>query len=162
MGAVSMAATPFVDLNTIDLNHVVVDRDAIYRVLPHAYEFAQLDAIVYLDKTEYIGVARRDVRADEFWVRGHIPGRPIFPGVLMIETAAQLASYLTAEMGVIDKFIGFARVDNVSFRGAVTPPATMYFLMKLVEHRSRRIVGDAQAILDGRLVFEGRITGMPI
>ncbi|HQE30289.1 MAG TPA: hypothetical protein PL151_21265 [Phycisphaerae bacterium] len=102
------------------------------------------------------------MREDEFWVRGHIPGRPILPGVLMIETAAQTASYMASLLNVSDKFIGFARVDNVSFRGTVSPPATMYFIMKLVEHRSRRIVGDAQGILDGRLVFEGRITGMPI
>jgi len=53
-------------------------------------------------------------------------------------------------------------VDNVSFRGAVSPPATMYFMMKLFEHRSRRIVGDSQAFMDGKLVFEGRITGMPV
>lgn len=157
-----MAATPLIDLATIDLSHVVADRDAIYRVLPHRYEFAQLDSIVYLDQTTYLGVARRDVREDEFWVRGHIPGRPILPGVLMIETAAQLASYMTAFMGGSDRFIGFARVDNVSFRGAVSPPATLYFIMKMVEYRSRRIVGDAQAFLDDRLVFEGRITGMPI
>lgn len=157
-----MAATSFIDLATLDLNQVAVDRDAIYQVLPHRYEFAQLDGIVHLDQANYLGVARRNVREDEFWVRGHIPGRPILPGVLMIETAAQLASYMAAVFGGTDRFIGFARVDNVSFRGAVSPPATLYFLMKMVEHRSRRIVGEAQAVLDDKLVFEGRITGMPI
>lgn len=157
-----MAATPFVDLSTIDLSQVVADHDAIYRVLPHRYEFAQLDAIVVFDVVNNIAIARRDVRADEFWVRGHIPGRPILPGVLMIESAAQLASYVTAKLENTDRFIGFARVDNVSFRGAVAPPATLYFIMKMVEHRSRRVVGDAQAIMDGKLIFEGRITGMPV
>jgi 3-hydroxyacyl-[acyl-carrier-protein] dehydratase len=157
-----MAATPFVDLSTIDLTQVIADHDAIYSVLPHRYEFAQLDAVIHLDKVNHIGIARREVRADEFWVRGHIPGRPILPGVLMIETAAQLASYMAAVLGDTDKFIGFARVDDVCFRGAVSPPATLYFLMKMVEHRPRRIVGEAQAILDGKLIFEARITGMPI
>jgi 3-hydroxyacyl-[acyl-carrier-protein] dehydratase len=158
-----MAATPFVDLSTVDLTQVVADHEAIYRVLPHRYEFAQLDAVIQLDKVNYIAIARREVRPDEFWVRGHIPGRPILPGVLMIETAAQLASYMAAVLGdATDKFIGFARVDNVCFRGAVSPPATLYFLMKMVEHRPRRIVGEGQAILDGKLIFEARITGMPI
>jgi len=157
-----MAATPFIDLASLDLTQVVADRQAIYEVLPHRYEFAQLDALVWIDRKNNVAVARRDVRSDEFWVRGHIPGRPLLPGVLMIETAAQLASYMAATIGVSGKFIGFARVDNVSFRGTVSPPATLYFLMKLVEHRRRRIVGDAQAILDGTLVFEARITGMPI
>lgn len=157
-----MAATPLFDLASIDLAQVVADRSAIYQRLPHRYEFEQLDAIVHVDRNSYTGVARRDVREDEFWVRGHIPGRPLLPGVLMIETAAQLASYLATELMVTDKFIGFARVDDVSFRGTVSPPATMYFVMKLVEHRTRRIVGDAQGFFDNRLVFEGRITGMPI
>lgn len=157
-----MAATPFVDLSTIDLTQVVADHDALYRRLPHRFEFEQLDSIIWIDRTTYTGIARRTVRPDEFWVRGHIPGRPLLPGVLMIESAAQLASYLASELSVSDHFIGFARVDNVSFRGTVSPPATMYFIMRLVEHRSRRIVGDAQALVDGKLVFEGRITGMPI
>jgi 3-hydroxyacyl-[acyl-carrier-protein] dehydratase len=157
-----MAATPFVDLSTIDLTKVVADHEAIYRRLPHRYEFEQLDSIIWVDMATCTGVARRVVREDEFWVRGHIPGRPLLPGVLMIETAAQFASYLACELSGSDQFMGFARVDNVSFRGTVSPPATMYFIMKLVEHRSRRIVGDAQAMLDGKLVFEGRITGMPV
>ncbi|HQA00810.1 MAG TPA: beta-hydroxyacyl-ACP dehydratase, partial [Phycisphaerae bacterium] len=102
-----MAATPFIDLSAIDLTQVLADRQTIYRALPHRYEFEQLDAIVYIDRENYIGVARRDVREDEFWVRGHIPGRPILPGVLMIETAAQTASYMASLLNVSDKFIGF-------------------------------------------------------
>ncbi len=157
-----MASTSFVDLASIDLNQVIADKAEIYRHLPHRFEFEQLDAILWIDRTTYTAVARRVVRPDEFWVRGHIPGRPILPGVMMIETAAQFAAYLACEITGSDQFIGFARVENVSFRGTVSPPATMHFIMKLVEHRSRRIVGDAQAILDGKLVFEGRITGMPV
>jgi 3-hydroxyacyl-[acyl-carrier-protein] dehydratase len=157
-----MAATPFIDLSTVDLNQVYADRKAIYEVLPHRFEFEQLDAIVAVYPEQAIGIARRDVREDEFWVRGHIPGRPLLPGVLMIESAAQIASYLTSTFRVAEGFLGFARVDEVSFRGTVSPPATMYFIMKLIERRSRRVVGDAQGFVDGRLVFEGRITGMPV
>jgi 3-hydroxyacyl-[acyl-carrier-protein] dehydratase len=157
-----MAATSFIDLSTVDLTQVYADHDAIYSILPHRYEFAQLDAVVAVYPDQFMGIARRVVREDEFWVRGHIPGRPLLPGVLMIETAAQLASYLAAKFNVIEGFLGFARVDEVSFRGAVSPPATMYFIMKLIEHRRRRVVGDAQAFLNNQLVFEGRITGMPI
>lgn len=157
----SMAATPFIDLNSIDLNRVLVAREQIYERLPHRFEFSQLDAILHMDKSTGISVARRDVRSDEFWVRGHIPGRPLLPGVLMIETAAQMAAYMAMELTSEHRFIGFARVDDVVFRGTVSPPATMYFIMKMVEIRSRRVVGDAQALLNGQLVFEGRITGMP-
>ena len=155
-----MAATPFIDLSTVDLTQVYADRKAIYELLPHRFEFEQLDAIVAVYPELHIGIARRDVREDEFWVRGHIPGRPLLPGVLMIESAAQIASYLASHFSLMKGFLGFARVDNVSFRGTVSPPATMYFVMKLIEQRSRRVVGDAQGFVDGRLVFEGRVTGM--
>lgn len=157
-----MAAQPFVDLNGIDLTRVLADRKQIYERLPHRYEWEQLDAIIQVDYEKGLAVARRDVREDEFWVRGHIPGRPLFPGVLMIETAAHLASYLTSELVNMKGFLGFAGVDAVKFRGTVSPPATMYILMKLVELRSRRTVADAQGIVNGQLVFEARITGMPI
>jgi 3-hydroxyacyl-[acyl-carrier-protein] dehydratase len=157
-----MASTPLFDLKSIDLTKVVVDREKIYQRLPHRFEFCQLDAIVHFDLAANVAVARREVRTDEFWVRGHIPGRPLLPGVLMIETAAQLASYLSSELLKTDKFIGFARADKIVFRAAVSPPATMYFVMKMVDLRSRRITGEAQAFVDDQLVFEGTITGMPI
>jgi len=157
-----MAAPLFVDLSTIDLTKVVVTREQLYERLPHRFEFMQLDEILHIDKDKGLAVARRNVREDEFWVRGHIPGRPLLPGVLMIETAAQMASYLACEFYPYDKFLGFGAVDKVKFRAAVSPPATMYFLMKVVESRPRRTIADAQAIVDGNLVFEGRITGMPI
>jgi 3-hydroxyacyl-[acyl-carrier-protein] dehydratase len=156
-----MAATPIIDLSTIDPEKVLFTREQIYQRLPHRYEFMQLDAITYLDKTQQIGVGRRDIRTDEFWVKGHVPGRPLFPGVLMLESAAHLASYLYQELEPGDRFLGFAGVDGVKFRAAVTPPARMFFIVKAVEVRKRRFICETQGILDGQLVFEGQITGMP-
>ena len=157
-----MAATPFIDLSTIDLRKVLVTKEQIYERLPHRYEFMQIDAITYLDKEQRLAVGLRNVREDEFWVKGHIPGRPLFPGVLMLESAAQMASYLSQELRPDDRFLGFGGVDAVKFRGAVAPPARMYFILKAIDIRSRRTVCDAQGIVDGKLVFEARITGLPI
>ena len=157
-----MAADPFINLDTIDLDQVVVAREKIYQRLPHRFEFMQLDAIVYMDLDNGLAVGLREVREDEFWVKGHIPGRPLLPGVLMIETAAQMASYLSQRVRSDDRFLGFGGVDAVKFRGTVSPPTKMYFILKLIEVRPRRTIGDAQGIVDGRLVFECRITGMPV
>lgn len=157
-----MAAQPFVDLNSLDLNQVFANREQIYQRLPHRYEFMQLDRVIWFDKEAGLAVAMRKVREDEFWVKGHIPGRPIFPGVLMIESAAHVASYLAREFFDDDRFMGFGGVEGVKFRGAVTPPSDMYYILKLVDIRPRRIICDAQGIVDGTLVFEGRITGMPV
>ncbi len=156
-----MAATAFLDLNSIDLNRVVATKEEIYRRLPHRYEFMQLDRIVYFDKAQGLAVALREVREDEFWVKGHIPGRPLLPGVLMLESAAHVASYCSQELRPDERFLGFGGVEGVKFRGIVQPPAKMYFVLKMVECRPRRTIGDAQGFVDGKLVFEGRIIGLP-
>ena len=102
----------------------------------------------------------RDVRADEFWVRGHIPGRPIFPGVLMIETAAQMVSYYVVSANPGKGFMGFGGVDGVKFRGAVVPGQRVIMLARRVEERSRRVIAATQAYVNNTLVYEGTITGM--
>ena len=156
-----MPASLFLDLDSIDLSKTAFDHDAIYAHLPHRYEFMQLDRIIHIDEERQVAVAVREVREDEFWVKGHIPGRPLVPGVLMIESAAQMSSFLSNHFQPDDRFLGFGGVDAVKFRGAVTPPATIYFIMKVVELRKRRTVADAQGVVNGTLIFEARITGMP-
>jgi 3-hydroxyacyl-[acyl-carrier-protein] dehydratase len=157
-----MASQPFIDLSAIDLSKLVVTKEQIYQHLPHRYEFMQVDGIIHMDLQRQEAVGLREVRPDEFWVRGHIPGRPLMPGVIMLETAAQLASYLSHMVRPDDRFMAFGGLDNVKFRGAVMPPARMYILAKGVEIRPRRTVCDTQGIVDGRLVFEARVTGLPI
>jgi 3-hydroxyacyl-[acyl-carrier-protein] dehydratase len=53
-------------------------------------------------------------------------------------------------------------VEDVKFRMAVSPPARMYFILKAAEIRPRRCTADVQAIVDGKLAFEGRVIGMPV
>ena len=158
-----MAATPLLDLSTLDLNRLVYTREQIYETLPHRYEFMQLDGIIHIDKPTMTAVALRMVREDEFWVRGHIPGRPILPGVLMIETAAQMAAYM-AHVLMPDgpAFWGFGGVDAVKFRAAVNPPARMHFILQGTEFRARRCIAEVQGWVADKLAFEGRVTGMPV
>jgi 3-hydroxyacyl-[acyl-carrier-protein] dehydratase len=148
------------DVTTLDQSKVLADRAAIYQVNPHRYEFEMLDGILYVNREDGVAVGYRDTKPDEFWVRGHIPGRPIFPGVLMIETAAQLVSYYVMSGNPGKGFMGFGGVDAVKFRGAVLPNQRIIMVGKLVELRSRRCVGATQAFVDGTLVYEGTITGM--
>lgn len=157
-----MAASPLIDLATLDLTQRFATQEQVYARLPHRFEFMQLDGIIYFDPKAEIAVGLREVREDEFWVRGHIPGRPLMPGVLMIETAAQMASFISTEIQPDDRFLGFGGVEGVKFRGAVSPGSTMHIIEKVIEIRPRRTICDAQGFVDGRLVFEGRIIGMPI
>jgi len=155
-----MPREPIIDVATIDTSKIEATRQEIYQVNPHRFEFMQLDGIYFVDRDRGIMAGFRDVKEDEFWVRGHIPGRPLLPGVLMIETAAQLVSYyMMSEMP--DKgFLAFSGVDNVKFRGQVTPGQRVIVVGRMVEVKSRRCIGDTQAFVDGKQVFEGLISGM--
>jgi 3-hydroxyacyl-[acyl-carrier-protein] dehydratase len=148
------------DLSHIDLTQVAVSYDQVGRLNPQCGDMRQLDHVIWsnADNTELLGV--KHVRDDEFWVEGHIPGRPLLPGVLMIEAAAQLCSIQYKRKTGNMSFLGFTRCDDVAFRGQVVPGDALYLLGKEVKFGERRFVSDVQGVVDGKLVFEGRITGM--
>src|SRR3989442_852197 len=89
------------DVGQLDLSRVIADKDAIRRFNPQRFEMEQLDAIVYEDSTNHVIVGYKDLGADEFWVRGHMPDYPLMPGVLMCEAGAQLAGYYTHKHGLL-------------------------------------------------------------
>ena len=149
------------DLQQLDLDRVCLTKDEIYERLPHRFEFRVLDGICMVDVDGQRIVAYADIRSEDWWVRGHVPNRPLLPGVLMLEMAAQ-ASAVLAELRGCDMFIGFGGVDNCKFRETVVPPARLFIIGVGVDYRPRRIVSDTQGVMDGKLVFEARITGLTI
>jgi 3-hydroxyacyl-[acyl-carrier-protein] dehydratase len=157
-----MPPPAILDLASLDFARVLVDRAAIERVNPHRYEFALLDAVVHMDLEQRVFAGYHDVRTDAFWVRGHIPGRPLFPGVLMIEAAGQLASFLYHYTFPNSPFLGFVGADKCKFRGAVEPPARFVLLGRGLQVKPRRVVCEMQGFVQGTMVFEGEITGMPV
>ena len=156
-----MAPTLLFPLDDIDLNAVVYDTAAIEAVNPHRGHMRLLDGVNYEsdDKRRY--VAYFDAKDDQFWVEGHIPGRPLFPGVLMIEAAAQLASFMTLPKLEGEAFMGFVGVDDVKFRGQVVPGDRLTLLMQETKHSKRRCTSRAQGWVKDRLAFEATIYGMP-
>lgn len=157
-----MAPAFLFDISMIDLDKVLYDTAEIEKVNPHRGHMRMLDAITHLDDQAGAFAAYKDVRDDEFWVAGHIPGRPIFPGVLMIEAAAQLASFMMLRWLKRDGFIGFAAVDGVKFRGQVTPGDRLHLIGIKTDLRPRRAICKIQGLVRGTMVFEGEVTGMPI
>ncbi len=151
----------FYDISTIDQSSIAATKEQIYEVNPHRFEFQQLDGIFLVDDEKEVIVGFRDIRDDEFWVRGHIPGRPLFPGVLMIEAAAQLFSYYVMTHVEHDGFLGFGGVDEVKFRGQVVPGDRLIMVGKAKESRGkRRFVGATQGFVNGKMVYQGTVTGM--
>ncbi len=157
-----MAPPLLVDLSQIDLNARIADAAQIESMIPQRGDMRHLDGIIWANADHTATVGYKDVRHDEFWVPGHIPGRPLLPGVIMIEAAAQLAAYLMKLRLPNVGFVGFVGCDSVKFRGQVVPGQRLLLIGKEVQFKPRRVICDAQGIVDGNLVFEARITGMPI
>src|SRR5262245_50364377 len=147
----------------LDLGRVLADRDAIRAVNPQRFEMEQLTAVVHLDKEEGVAAGYRDVRDDEFWVRGHMPGYPLLPGVLMCEAAAQLCSYymMTQGLGAGD-FIGFGGLENVRFRSPVKPGDRLLLIGKGIRLNRRQTVFNVQGFVGSTMVFHADVLGVPL
>lgn len=158
-----MPPTLIIDPETLDFEHPYANIEAIHRVIPQRYEMEQLTAIVCLNPSEQIVVAYKDVRPDEFWVRGHMPDFPLMPGVLICEAAAQLCSYYIKTQGQETcDFVAFGGMNNVKFRGTVRPGDRLIIAARMTDYRAgRRAVFAAQGIVRGTLVFHGDIIGVP-
>src|SRR5918998_1971228 len=134
------------DISGIDIDRVVYDQEAIREANPQRGDMEQLNAIVYAEPSLGRIVGYKDVREDEFWVPGHIPGRPLLPGVLMIECAAQLASFYTRKFVGWKGFIGFGGVEETKFRQQVPPGVRLYLLCKQTAERHHRITCKTQGV----------------
>ena len=127
-----MPPTLLFDLTQIDLTaEPIFDKEAICKVNPQRLQMQQLDGILWFDKEKHLILGYKDVKENEFWVRGHIPGRPIMPGVIMVECAAQLLSFFIKQIYQEDGFIGFAGIDSTKFRSLVEPGQRLYLLRHL-------------------------------
>lgn len=153
-----------VDLAKIDPRRVVADLEAIRRHNPQRYEMEQLTRVCHFDLEAGEAAGLLEVPEEPWWARGHVPGRPLMPGVLMLEAAAQLCSWCAWQ--VYDaktyegRFFGFGGIDDVKFRWVVLPGQTLMILGKRVEVRPRRAVFQTQGVVDDRICFEATITGM--
>jgi 3-hydroxyacyl-[acyl-carrier-protein] dehydratase len=150
------------DIAGLDLSKEVFDQEAIRESNPHRGDMEMLNGIVYVDADHHRLIGYKNVRADEFWVPGHIPGRPLFPGVLMVETAAQLASFYARRFIGWTGFVGFGGVEDCRFRQQVVPPAKMYVLGQQISRRHGRLFCAMQGVIDGNIVFETKIIGIQI
>ena len=152
------------DPSRLDMTNVVADREAIRAANPQRFEMEMLTAVVYVDTEQELLVGYKDVRPDEFWVRGHMPGAPLMPGVLMCEAAAQLASfYIVKYSGLLrDGFIGFGGIENVRFRAPVRPGDRLVLVGKATKLHRRQSIFDVQGFVGGTMVFHGDIIGVPM
>jgi 3-hydroxyacyl-[acyl-carrier-protein] dehydratase len=135
---------------------VVLSSEQIQGLLPHRYPFALVDRVI-----EHVpgkrAVALKNVTLNEPQFQGHFPGRPLMPGVLIVEAMAQVGGLIVTQMPDIPKgLFVFAGIDGVRFRKPVVPGDQLRITCDLLSFKRRRFGKvHAQASVDGELVCSG-------
>lgn len=153
-----------IDLSLFDYDHPVATLEDIRRYNPQRFEMEQLTAVVYVNEADYSCAGYKDVTDQEFWVRGHMPGLPLMPGVVMLEAVAQLCSFVTQRYDLLGAaMVGFGGLEEVRFRDPVVPGDRLIVMCRLNKvRRGRIIVCDFQGVVEDRIVVEGILKGIPI
>lgn len=134
----------------------------IQQVLPHRYPFLMIDRVVEIEDNQRI-VGVKNVTANEPYFQGHFPGRPIMPGVMMLEAMAQAAAILAKKStkGVpADCILLFVGANDVKFRRPVTPGDILRVEMRFVRSRRPFWTMEGDCKVDGRIVAEAEISAV--
>ena len=127
----------------------------IHQLLPHRYPFALVDRIIeYVPGERAVGI--KNVTFNEPYFPGHIPGRPIMPGVLMVESMAQVGGVILTQLpGMKGKFFAFAGIDKTRFRRQVVPGDQLVMTVELLSFKRNRLAKmQGKGLVDGQLAVE--------
>ena len=134
----------------------------IMRLLPHRYPFLLIDKMINMDG-EQSGTAIKNVTINEPFFQGHFPGKPVMPGVLLVEAMAQTAGALVlAHLGDAHagKLVFFMSIDKCRFRKPVVPGDTVHIHVTLTNKRAPVWKYWAEAHVEGKKVAEAEIGAM--
>jgi 3-hydroxyacyl-[acyl-carrier-protein] dehydratase len=135
-----------------------LDRAGIEAILPHREPFLLIDEVLELVPGERV-VARKQVRGDEWYFRGHFPGRPVMPGVLIVEAMAQTGAVaVLSEEENRGRIALFAGIDDTRFKRIVEPGDELQLECTLEQVRGPIGKGKALATVDGQLAARGTLT----
>ena len=143
---------------TLDINEIL-------KCLPHRYPFLLVDKIedVVISDEEIRVVGVKNVTINEPFFQGHFPGRPIMPGVLIVEALAQAGGVLAIEsLGLAGsgKLVYFMGIDGVKFRKPVEPGHLLDLHVTILQAKRNICKFEGKAMLDGQLATECQFTAM--
>ncbi len=136
----------------------VFDIEEIQKLLPHRYPFALVDRILdFIPAKSAVGI--KNVSINEPHFQGHFPGRPIMPGVLIVEAMAQVGGVVMTQVPSMEGGLFlFAGIDKVRFRRQVVPGDQLVITVELLWIKQRRFGKmQARAEVDGQIACEGEL-----
>ncbi len=139
----------------------VFDINEVKQRLPHRYPFLLVDKVIYKDSTSVIGI--KNITFNEHFFHGHFPGEPVMPGVLLVETMAQVGGMLVLgdveDPGRYSTY--FLKLDKVKFKHKVVPGDTLIIKCEMPEPPRRGIVQMyGQIYVANTIVAEGDLTAL--
>ncbi|MFY7931687.1 MAG: 3-hydroxyacyl-ACP dehydratase FabZ [Microcystis aeruginosa] len=132
--------------------------EEIRQLLPHRYPFALVDRIIdYVPGKKAVGL--KNVTINEPFFPGHIPNRPLMPGVLIVESMAQVGGVILTQLpGMKGKFFAFAGIDKTRFRRPVVPGDQLIMTVELLSFKMNKIAKmQGEARVDGQLAAQGEM-----
>ncbi|MBA3897507.1 MAG: 3-hydroxyacyl-ACP dehydratase FabZ [Sphingomonadaceae bacterium] len=141
---------------------MTIDIRGVMAALPHRFPMLLVDRVEELVRDERI-VAIKAVTINEPFFAGHFPGRPIMPGVLIVEALAQAAGVLAVEslsLAGTGKLVYFMAIDGAKFRAPVEPGVLLRLEVEFVQKRSSVCKFAGRALVDGKLAAEATFTAM--
>ncbi|MGL5361360.1 MAG: 3-hydroxyacyl-ACP dehydratase FabZ [Bosea sp. (in: a-proteobacteria)] len=143
----------------------VADIQRIMACIPHRYPFLLVDRVIEMNG-DRSGIGIKNVTMNEPQFMGHFPGRPLFPGVLMIEAMAQTAGVLVVcsreNQDIAVRQVLFTTIDNAKFRKPVIPGDQLRFHMTKTAHKRNLWFFRGEARVDGVLVAEADLSAMVV
>jgi 3-hydroxyacyl-[acyl-carrier-protein] dehydratase len=159
-----MSADAEIDVTQLDLANPIAGIEQIREALPHRFEMEMLTAIVLLDPARKLIVGYKDLRPDDFWARGHMPGYPLFPGVLMCEAAAQLCCYYNVAQQINDPgaLLGLGGIEEARFHRPVRPGERLVLVGRGLKLHRRMTKFRVTGYVGEERAFETLVLGVPI
>jgi 3-hydroxyacyl-[acyl-carrier-protein] dehydratase len=136
----------------------MIGMEEIQKVLPHRYPFLLVDRIIDIEPGKRV-VGIKNVSCNEPFFQGHFPGNPIMPGVLIIESMAQVGAYAALNYPEVkDKIAFLTSVDRARFRHPVVPGDRLRIEVALIRMRGNFGRLGCSAYVEGKLVADAELT----
>jgi 3-hydroxyacyl-[acyl-carrier-protein] dehydratase len=135
----------------------MIEIDEILKLIPHRFPFLLVDRVIEFEPEKRI-VGIKNVTFNEPFFPGHFPGKPIMPGVLIIEAMAQTGGILAFKsFPHLKGDVRFIGIDRARFRRPVTPGDQLKLVLEVVKHRREVWVFQAEAFVDGKKAAEAQL-----